>query len=119
MVNARRFGVDLDPDAEVIVTMGSKEGLASLATAITEPGDVVLAPNPSYPIHTFGFIIAGAAFGLLGVDGALTILFFLLGGIFPGTDGLKVEYEPGSMPKYFSIIAGQDSDWISRKRSRT
>jgi len=58
---ARRFGVDLDPDAEVIVTMGSKEGLASLATAITEPGDVVLAPNPSYPIHTFGFIIAGAA----------------------------------------------------------
>jgi alanine-synthesizing transaminase len=58
---ARRFGVDLDPETEVIVTMGSKEGLASLATAITEPGDVVLAPNPSYPIHTFGFIIAGAA----------------------------------------------------------
>ena len=56
----RRFGVDVDPESEVIVTMGSKEGLASLATAITEPGDVVLAPNPSYPIHTFGFIIAGA-----------------------------------------------------------
>jgi alanine-synthesizing transaminase len=56
----RRFGVDLDPESEVVVTMGSKEGLASLATAITAPGDVVLAPNPSYPIHTFGFIIAGA-----------------------------------------------------------
>ncbi|QGN55211.1 LL-diaminopimelate aminotransferase [Novosphingobium sp. Gsoil 351] len=56
----RRFGVDLDPEREVVVTMGSKEGLASLATAITAPGDVVLAPNPSYPIHTFGFIIAGA-----------------------------------------------------------
>ena len=56
----RRFGVDVDPETEVVVTMGSKEGLASLATAITEPGDVVLAPNPSYPIHTFGFIIAGA-----------------------------------------------------------
>jgi len=56
----RRFGVELDPETEVIVTMGSKEGVASLATAITEPGDVVLAPNPSYPIHTFGFIIAGA-----------------------------------------------------------
>jgi len=56
----RRFGVDLDPDSEVVVTMGSKEGLASLATAITGPGDVVLAPNPAYPIHTFGFIIAGA-----------------------------------------------------------
>ncbi|WFL76124.1 LL-diaminopimelate aminotransferase [Altererythrobacter arenosus] len=57
---ARRFGVDLDPESEVVVTMGSKEGLASLATAITAPGDVVLAPNPSYPIHTFGFILAGA-----------------------------------------------------------
>ncbi len=56
----RRFGVDLDPESEVVVTMGSKEGLGSLATAITAPGDVVLAPNPSYPIHTFGFIIAGA-----------------------------------------------------------
>ncbi|MFS0737775.1 LL-diaminopimelate aminotransferase [Sphingomonas sp. 1P06PA] len=56
----RRFGVDLDPETEVVVTMGSKEGLSSLATAITAPGDVVLAPNPSYPIHTFGFIIAGA-----------------------------------------------------------
>jgi alanine-synthesizing transaminase len=56
----RRFGVDLDPEREVVVTMGSKEGLASLANAITAPGDVVLAPNPSYPIHTFGFILAGA-----------------------------------------------------------
>lgn len=56
----RRFGVDLDPATEVVVTMGSKEGLASLANAITAPGDVVLAPNPSYPIHTFGFILAGA-----------------------------------------------------------
>ena len=56
----RRFGVDLDPESEIVVTMGSKEGLASLATAITAPGDTILAPNPSYPIHTFGFIIAGA-----------------------------------------------------------
>ncbi|MGZ8997944.1 MAG: LL-diaminopimelate aminotransferase [Allosphingosinicella sp.] len=57
----RRFGVDLDPESEVIVTLGSKEGLANLAQAITAPGDVVLAPNPSYPIHQFGFILAGAA----------------------------------------------------------
>jgi alanine-synthesizing transaminase len=57
---ARRFGVEVDPETEVVMTLGSKEGLASLATAITAPGDVVLAPNPSYPIHTFGFIIAGA-----------------------------------------------------------
>ena len=56
----RRFNVDLDPEREVVVTMGSKEGLSSMATAIVAPGDVVLAPSPSYPIHTFGFIIAGA-----------------------------------------------------------
>ncbi|TMM46161.1 LL-diaminopimelate aminotransferase [Qipengyuania marisflavi] len=57
---ATRFGVELDPEREVVVTMGSKEGLSSMANAITAPGDVVLAPSPSYPIHTFGFIIAGA-----------------------------------------------------------
>ena len=57
---ARRFGVEVDPESEVVVTLGSKEGLANLAQAITAPGDVILAPNPSYPIHTFGFIIAGA-----------------------------------------------------------
>jgi alanine-synthesizing transaminase len=58
---ARRFGVTLDPEREVIVTLGSKEGLANLAQAITAPGDIVLVPNPSYPIHAFGFIIAGAS----------------------------------------------------------
>ena len=56
----RRFGVSLDPDKEVIATLGSKEGLANLASAITSPGDTILVPNPSYPIHQFGFIIAGA-----------------------------------------------------------
>jgi len=58
---ARRFGVDLDPEREVIVTLGSKEGLANLAQAITAPGDIVLVPNPCYPIHAFGFIMAGAS----------------------------------------------------------
>jgi alanine-synthesizing transaminase len=57
----RRFGVGLDPDSEICVTLGSKEGLANLASAITSPGDVILVPNPSYPIHQFGFVIAGAA----------------------------------------------------------
>jgi alanine-synthesizing transaminase len=57
----RRFGVALDPESEVVVTLGSKEGLANLAQAITAPGDVILVPNPSYPIHPYGFIIAGAA----------------------------------------------------------
>ena len=58
---ARRFGVDVDPETETIVTLGSKEGLANLSSAITSPGDVILVTNPSYPIHPFGFIIAGAA----------------------------------------------------------
>jgi alanine-synthesizing transaminase len=58
---ARRFGVEVDPECEVIVTLGSKEGLANLAQAITAPGDTVLVPNPCYPIHAFGFIMAGAS----------------------------------------------------------
>lgn len=57
----KRFGVDIDPETEAVVTLGSKEGLATLATAITKPGDIVMVPNPSYPIHTYGFIIAGAS----------------------------------------------------------
>jgi alanine-synthesizing transaminase len=55
----RRFGVKLNPDTQVITTLGSKEGFANLAQAITAPGDTVIAPNPSYPIHAFGFIMAG------------------------------------------------------------
>ena len=55
----RRFGVKLNPDTEVITTLGSKEGFANLAQALTAPGDVIIAPNPAYPIHAYGFIIAG------------------------------------------------------------
>ena len=57
----RRFDVALDKDREVVVTLGSKEGFANLAQAITAPGDIILAPDPSYPLHHFGFIMAGAA----------------------------------------------------------
>jgi alanine-synthesizing transaminase len=57
----KRFGVKLNPDSEVIVTLGSKEGLANLAQAISTPGDIIISPNPSYPIHPYGFIIAGAS----------------------------------------------------------
>ncbi len=56
----RRFGVELDPDSEVVVTIGSKEGLANMAQAITGPGDRFIVPDPSYPIHMWGFVIAGA-----------------------------------------------------------
>ena len=55
----RRFGVKLNPDTEVITTLGSKEGFANLAQALTAPGDVVICPNPAYPIHAYGFIMAG------------------------------------------------------------
>ncbi|RMF34836.1 MAG: aminotransferase class I/II-fold pyridoxal phosphate-dependent enzyme [Alphaproteobacteria bacterium] len=58
---ARRFGVELDPETEIVATLGSKEGLANLAMAITAPGDMILAPNPSYPIHPYGFMIAGGS----------------------------------------------------------
>jgi alanine-synthesizing transaminase len=57
----RRFGVKLNPDTQVVATLGSKEGFANMAQAITAPGDVILVPNPTYPIHEFGFIISGAA----------------------------------------------------------
>jgi len=56
----RRFNVDLDPDKEAIVTIGSKEGLAHLALATMGAGDTIMVPNPSYPIHPYGFVIAGA-----------------------------------------------------------
>ena len=56
---ARRFGVKLDPEREVIATLGSKEGFANLAQALTAPGDVIVCPNPAYPIHAYGFIMAG------------------------------------------------------------
>ncbi|KAB0680905.1 LL-diaminopimelate aminotransferase [Aureimonas leprariae] len=55
----RRFGVKLDPNRQVVATLGSKEGFANMAQAITAPGDVILCPNPTYPIHAFGFLMAG------------------------------------------------------------
>ncbi|MDO8980715.1 MAG: LL-diaminopimelate aminotransferase [Afipia sp.] len=55
----RRFGVKLNPETQIVATLGSKEGFANVAQAITSPGDVVLVPNPSYPIHAFGFLMAG------------------------------------------------------------
>ena len=55
----RRFGVKLNPETQIVATLGSKEGFANVAQAITAPGDVILCPNPSYPIHAFGFLMAG------------------------------------------------------------
>ena len=64
----RRFGVGLDPETEIIATLGSKEGFANLAQAVTAPGDVILSPNPAYPIHAYGFIIAGGVIAPISAD---------------------------------------------------
>ncbi|MBO0757494.1 MAG: LL-diaminopimelate aminotransferase [Bradyrhizobiaceae bacterium] len=71
---ARRFGVKLNPDTQIVTTLGSKEGFANVAQAITAPGDVVLVPNPSYPIHAFGFLMAGGV--MRSVPSDPTALFF-------------------------------------------
>ena len=65
---ARRFGVKLDPETQVVATLGSKEGFANMAQAITAPGDVVLCPNPTYPIHAFGFIMSGGVIRSMQVE---------------------------------------------------
>jgi alanine-synthesizing transaminase len=66
--NGRRFGVKLNPDTQVVATLGSKEGFANMASAITAPGDVVLVPNPTYPIHSFGFIMSGGVVRSMPAD---------------------------------------------------
>jgi alanine-synthesizing transaminase len=71
---SRRFGVKLNPDTQVVATLGSKEGFANVAQAITAPGDVVLVPNPSYPIHAFGFLMAGGV--IRSVPSDPTPMFF-------------------------------------------
>ncbi|MHA6644525.1 LL-diaminopimelate aminotransferase [Mesorhizobium sp. A623] len=65
---ARRFGVKLDPDTQIVATLGSKEGFANMAQAITAPGDVILCPNPTYPIHAFGFIMSGGVIRSMQVE---------------------------------------------------
>jgi alanine-synthesizing transaminase len=65
---ARRFGVKLNADTQVVTTLGSKEGFANVAQAITAPGDVIIVPNPTYPIHVFGFLMAGGAIRSVPVE---------------------------------------------------
>src|SRR6186713_1780321 len=64
----RRFGVKLNPDTQIVATLGSKEGFANVAQAISAPGDIVLCPNPSYPIHAFGFLMAGGVIRSVPAD---------------------------------------------------
>ncbi len=64
----RRFGVKLNPETQVVATLGSKEGFANMAQAITAPGDVIIVPDPSYPIHAFGFLMAGGVIRSVSSD---------------------------------------------------
>ncbi|MDR0761917.1 MAG: aminotransferase class I/II-fold pyridoxal phosphate-dependent enzyme, partial [Campylobacteraceae bacterium] len=64
----RRYGVDLNPDSEAIVGLGSKEGFAHLVQAITNPGDVAVVPDPAYPIHSYAFILAGGNVHKINLD---------------------------------------------------
>src|ERR1700760_804810 len=65
---ARRFGVKLNPETQIVTTLGSKEGFANVAQAITAPGDIIIVPNPTYPIHVFGFLMAGGAIRSVPVE---------------------------------------------------
>ena len=98
----RRFGVGLDFKTEAIVTLGSKEGFANLAMAISAPGDVVVVPNPSYPIHAYGFIIAGASLRHVPVG--------------PGVDFMAeldraVRYSVPAPIAVLSVVATTDEGW--------
>jgi alanine-synthesizing transaminase len=88
----RRFGVKLNPDTQVVATLGSKEGFANMAQAITAPGDVVLVPNPSYPIHAFGFLMAGGVIRSVPCDPSPAF--------FPALER-AVEY---SIPKPIAVV---------------
>lgn len=94
----RRFGVKLNPDTEVIATLGSKEGFANMARAMVSPGDVVLVPNPTYPIHAFGFIISGGTIQHLPLGPGsdfFTILDQNVRGCVPKPKALVLNY-PGN-----------------------
>ena len=88
----RRFGVKLKPETQVVATLGSKEGFANMAQAITAPGDVVLVPNPSYPIHAFGFLMAGGV--IRSVPAEPTPAFF------PALDRARIH----SIPKPIAVV---------------
>lgn len=73
----RRFGVKLNPETQIVATLGSKEGFANMAQAITAPGDVALVPNPTYPIHSFGFIMSGAVVRSIPAEPDAAFMHFL------------------------------------------
>lgn len=117
----RRFNVKLDPETEVIATLGSKEGLANLASAITSPGDTILVPNPSYPIHQFGFIIAGASVRSIPAtpdDEMLEALDRAVRHSVPKPTALIVNF-PSNPTAYWPISISTASSWRLRASTRS
>ena len=105
---ARRFGVKLDPETQIVATLGSKEGFANMAQAITAPGDVILVPSPTYPIHEFGFIISGASIRHIPATGGQTRL---------GTSDAGAEFLRGveravkhSIPRPLAVVLSYPSN---------
>jgi alanine-synthesizing transaminase len=105
---ARRFGVKLNPETQIVATLGSKEGFANMAQAITAPGDVLLVPSPTYPIHEFGFIISGAAIRHIPMAGDQS----RLGTTDPATEFLRgVERAvKHSIPKPLAVVLSYPSN---------
>ena len=114
----RRFGVKLDPMTEVIATLGSKEGFANLAQAITAPGDVIIAPDPAYPIHAYGFIIAG---GVIRAVPALTPEAYLSGmslaisNITPKPTAMVLNYPSNPTAQVVDIDFYKDAVALAKK----
>jgi len=101
---ARRFGVKLNPETQIVTTLGSKEGFANVAQAIAAPGDIIIVPNPTYPIHVFGFLMAGGAIRAVPVepDPALTTIPLLAEAIYLA-----------SLDGPIDLAAAAGRDWIA------
>jgi len=114
----RRFHVKLDPDTEVIATLGSKEGFANLAQAITAPGDVILAPDPAYPIHAYGFIIAGGvirAVPALTPEGYLSGMSRAISHVTPKPTAMVLNFPSNPTAQVVDLAFYKDAVGLARK----
>ncbi len=111
---ARRFGVKLNPDTQIVTTLGSKEGFANVAQAITAPGDVILVPDPSYPIHAFGFLMAGGVVRSVPSEPTPRL--------FSDARSARSAFDPeaiasSSVSSTRGAVASDSTDWPSEERS--
>ena len=114
----RRFSVKLNPETQIVATLGSKEGFANMAQAITAPGDVVLVPNPTYPIHSFGFIMSGAVVRSIPADPDESFFPFLERAVrysIPSPTALILNYPSNPTAKTASLDFYRDVVAFARK----